>query len=214
MSRPRVVIADDHRLLADAYEGILGDGYVVVGKFEDGRRLLEDAVALRPDVVVLDISMPRLNGLEAATRLRELVPAARLVFVTMHKDARMAARALDAGAAGYVLKSSAASELLEAVSAVLQGDTYVTPLLSPAEIEAARRVPAREGRRLTPRQREVLQLLAEGKLMKQVARELGLSTRTVAHHKYALMREQGIDSNAELVQLAIAEGLIEPPASV
>ena len=211
MSRPRVLIADDHRLLADAYEGILGERCQVVGKVGDGRELLTQASELRPDVIVLDISMPRLNGLEAAKRLKEILPEARLVFVTMHKDARMAARALDAGASAYVPKASAASELVDAVTCVLRGETYVTPRLKSSEIESARRLPTREGRRLTPRQREVLQLLAEGKLMKQVARELGLSTRTVAHHKYTLMREQGLESNAELVQLAIEEGLIAPP---
>ena len=145
-------IADDHRLIADAYERLLGDDYTIVGKVADGRELLARAAELQPDIIVLDVSMPRLSGLEAAVGLREVAAAARIV-------------------------------------------------------------PKREGRRLTSRQREVLQLLAEGKLMKQVALELSLSTRTVAHHKYKLMREQGIESNAELIQLAIEEGLIAPPVS-
>ena len=213
MSRARILIADDHRLIADAYERLLDDAYTIVGKVEDGRALLARAEELQPDVIVMDISMPRLSGLEAVPGLREVAPAARLVFVTMHKDPRTAARALDLGAAAYVLKASAASELLEAVDVALRGGRYVTPLLRPSEIESARKVPKREGRRLTPRQREVLQLLAEGRIMKQIALELGLSTRTVAHHKYKLMREQGIESNAELIQLAIEEGLIAPPTA-
>ena len=212
MTRPRLIIADDHRMLADAFERILESEYEIVAKVADGRELVEQAHALAPDAIVLDVSMPRLNGLDAARQLQEIAPAVGLVIVTMHGDPQVAADARLAGARGFVTKSAAASELREAVAAVLAGSTYLTPGLDAAEVDArARRASKRAGARLTPRQREVLQLLAEGRVMKQVAAELGLSTRTVAHHKYKIMEQQGIDSNAGLVQLAIEEKLIPGP---
>lgn len=212
--RPRILIADDHRMLADAYERVLTPACEIVGKVEDGRALLAAADELRPDVVVLDISMPRLNGLDAARLLKEQQPDVQVVVVTMHKDPKIAAQARRAGASAFVTKSAAASELESAVTAVLSGETYLTPLVSGEQVDALlRRDRVRSGSRLTPRQRQVLQLLAEGRVMKQVALELGLSTRTVAHHKYKIMSEQDIDSNAGLIQLAIEEGLIPPPAS-
>jgi DNA-binding NarL/FixJ family response regulator len=211
-SLPTVLIADDHRMLADAFERILAENYEVVGKVADGRELLEAAPELRPDVIVLDISMPRLNGIDAARRLRELLPDAALVAVTMHSDPQVAAEARRAGILGFVTKSAAASELKAAVEAALAGRSYLTPQMPADQVEAAfRLVSKRDGSRLTPRQREVLQLLAEGLAMKQVASALGLSVRTVAHHKYKIMEEQTIDSNAGLVQLAIEERLIANP---
>jgi DNA-binding NarL/FixJ family response regulator len=196
-------------MLADAYERVLGSGYEIVGKVTDGRELLERAPALAPDLIVLDISMPRLNGLDAARQLKALLPETALVFVTMHSDPQVAADARRAGAAAFVTKAAAASELSAAVEAALNGETYLTSLISRDQVHAIlRKREKRAGGRLTPRQRQVLQLLAEGMLMKQVARELGLSARTVAHHKYKIMKEQGIDSNAGLVQLAIEERLI------
>ena len=156
--------------------------------------------------------MPRLNGLDAARQLRELLPEVAIVVVTMHADPQIAASARRAGATAFVTKAAAASELRAAVAAVLKGEVYLTPLIDREQVHALlRRREKRAGARLTPRQREVLQLLAEGRLMKQVARELGLSARTVAHHKYKIMAEQGIDSNAGLVQLAIEERLIPGP---
>jgi DNA-binding NarL/FixJ family response regulator len=207
------MIADDHRMLADAFGRILGEEYEVVGTAADGRELLELARELRPDAIVLDISMPRLNGIDAAHALKERLPDVALVMVTMHKDPQLAAQARAAGAAGYVTKAAAASELKQALRTVLAGGSYLTPLIPEEQVRILRRqFAARRGSRLTQRQREVLQLLAEGLAMKQVAHELGLSTRTVQHHKYKIMEEQAIDSNAGLLQLAIEERLIEPPA--
>ena len=210
--KPTVLIADDHRMLAEAFERILAENYEVIGKVADGRELIDAAVRLKPDVIVLDISMPRLNGLDAARKLGKLLPETAMVVVTMHADPQVAAEARRAGIAGFVTKSAAASELRAAVEAALAGRSYLTPLMPADQVEVAfRRASKRDGSRLTPRQREVLQLLAEGRVMKQVAAELGLSVRTVAHHKYKIMDEQGIDSNTGLVQLAIEERLIAGP---
>jgi len=211
--KPRVLLADDHQMFLEAFEGLLSADYEIVGKVGDGRELLEVAPRLEPDVIVLDISMPRLNGLDAARQLMERMPDVRLVFLTQHREPAMAAKALMAGAMGYLLKSSAVSELHEAVESALEGKVYVTPLVPRDKVEALCSVARRDGKRLTPRQREVIQLLAEGFLMKQVARELGVTARTVAFHKYRVMAEQGIESNAGLVQLAIEEGLVAPPES-
>lgn len=207
--RPRVLLADDHHVILGALETLLESEYEVVGKVGDGRELLKVAPELRPDVIVLDISMPRLNGMDAARQLLDSLPDVRLVFLTMHQEPARVAEALQAGALGYVLKASAVSELYEAVASALEGKIYVTPLVPRDKVDALLARPGREGGRLTPRQREVLQLLAEGLIMKQVARELGVTPRTVAFHKYRIMEEQGIDSNAGLVQLAIEEGLID-----
>ena len=209
-NRPRVLLADDHRMLADAMTRILADDYEVVGIVGDGRELLEAAPRLNPDAIVLDISMPRLNGIDAARSLKEQYPDVALVIVSMHKDPKIVADAQRAGVAGYVTKSAAASELRSALATVLGGGTYLTPLVDQAQVNThLRQATTRAGSRLTRRQREVLQLLAEGLAMKQVAHQLGLSTRTVQHHKYKIMEEQGIDSNAGLHQLAIDEHLIE-----
>jgi len=209
---PRAIIADDHRMLADAFERVLAEDCDVIAKVGDGRELLEVAPTLQPDLILLDVSMPRLNGIDATRQLKELLPDVALVVVTMHAHPQVAADAIRAGASAFVTKSSAATELRTAVLAALKGETYLTPLVSRERVDQElRRTQKREGSRLTPRQREVLQLLAEGRVMKQVALELGLSPRTVAHHKYKIMAEQGIDSNAGLVQLAIEERLIPAP---
>lgn len=209
--KPRVLLADDHQMFLEAFSGLLEPQYEIVGKVADGRALVEVAPDLKPDVIVLDISMPRLNGVDAAGQLMELMPDVRLVFLTQHREPAMAAKALRAGALGYLLKSSAVSELHEAVESALEGKVFVTPLVPRDKLDALLAVSREGGRRLTPRQREVLQLLAEGLLMKQVARELGVTPRTVAFHKYRIMAEQGIDSNAGLVGLAIEQGLVAPP---
>jgi DNA-binding NarL/FixJ family response regulator len=180
----------------------------VIGIVQDGRQLLVEAPKLKPDVIVLDIGMPLLNGLDAAEQLRPLLPGVKLVFLTMKDDPNLAAAALDLGAVGYVLKHSAASELLKAVTEVLQGKSYVTPKLR-AENWAVQGARARQfTKELTPRQKEVLQLLAEGRPMKEIADILKVSEKTVMFHKYHIMESFNLKSNAELVLFALKNHLI------
>jgi DNA-binding NarL/FixJ family response regulator len=210
MNRPRVLLADDHRLLREAFAQLLEPGCEVVGSVADGRALLAAAAELRPDIVVLDIAMPLLNGLDAGRQLRRSMPEVKLIFLTVSEDPDVAAEAFQAGASGYLLKNSAASELLQAIQEVAQGRSYVTPLatrglvanfLHPAQ-------PARKTAELSPRQREVLQLLAEGHTMKEIARILKITPRTVAFHKYSIMEALGAKSSAQLVQLAIKQHVV------
>jgi len=209
VARPRVLLADDHTMIAEALERLLEPGCEVVGTVRDGRALLAEAERLRPDVAVVDVSMPLLNGLDAARRLKKRVPGVRIIFLTVHEDPELAAEALALGASGYLLKGSAASELLKAVRAAMAGERYVTPLIA-EQAERARRLAARRpsAQRLTPRQREVLQLLAEGRSMKEVATVLEITARTVAFHKYRLMKDLGLRTTAELVQYAVRSGLL------
>ncbi|MFB3065051.1 MAG: response regulator [Planctomycetota bacterium] len=200
--RPRVLLADDHTLLLGAFRKLLEPECEVVGAVENGRALLDSARELRPDVVVVDISMPLLNGLDAGRQLKQMLPGARLIFLTMDEDPDLVAEALRIGASGYLLKNSAASELVLAIREAMDGKTYVTP-------RAAERVGhARLGDGLTPRQREVLQLLAEGHSMKEVAGILNVTPRTVAFHKYRLMEELGLKTNADLVQYAVRHKIV------
>jgi DNA-binding NarL/FixJ family response regulator len=209
MSRPRVLLADDHRLLREAFAALLRPGCEVVGTAADGRELLAAADALKPDVVVLDIAMPRLNGLDAGRQLKRRTPAVKLIFLTVSEDPDLAAEAFRAGASGYLLKSSAAAELIQAVAEVSRGQVYVTPLAAQATANSAPHAPGpRKAGGLSPRQREVLQLLAEGHSMKEVARILKVTPRTVAFHKYSMMEELGIRTNAELIQYAIKQHLV------
>lgn len=208
MKRPRVLLAEDHALLLDAFTKLLEPHCDVVGTAGDGRELLEAAQKLEPDVVVADISMPLLNGLEAGRRLKELLPNTKLVFVTVNEDPDLAAEALRLGASAYVLKKSAASELFHAIREVLAGRSYVTPLVAPDGLDGIRERKPRRAAELTPRQREVLQLLAEGNSMKRVADILNVTPRTVAFHKYRMMGELGFGSTAELVQFAVREGIV------
>ena len=209
MARPRVLLADDHTLLLGALEKLLAVECDVVGTASDGRMLVAETQRLKPDVVVLDIGMPLLNGLDAGRQIKQLCRSVKLVFVTMNEDSDLAAEAFRAGASGYLLKRSAASELLVAIREVMLGRSYVTPLLTEglvgSLISAAGRKPAHE---LTPRQREVLQLLAEGHSMKQVAAVLNVTPRTVAFHKYRMMEQLNIRSSAELIQFAITNHII------
>jgi DNA-binding NarL/FixJ family response regulator len=209
MNRPRVLLADDHRMLREAFARLLEPRCEVVGQAADGRALLEAAEQLRPDVVVLDISMPRLNGLDAARLLKRSQPAVKVIFLTVNEDPDLAAEAFQAGASGYLLKNSAASELLQAVDEALQGHTYVTPLAARGLVDAAVHRDAKDAKdKCSPRQREVLQLLAEGHTMKEIARILKIKPRTVAFHKYSLMKELGIESSAELVQFAVKQHVV------
>jgi DNA-binding NarL/FixJ family response regulator len=210
MNHPRVLLADDHRLLREAFTRLLEPVCEVVGAVADGRDLLAAAPKLRPDIIVLDIAMPRLNGLDAARRLRGAMPGVKVIFLTVSEDLDVAAEALQAGASGYLLKNSAASELIDAIQQVFQGRSYVTPLLKRRLVENSRpqHEPHKKPGDLSPRQREVLQLLAEGHSMKHAGRILKIAPRTVAFHKYAIMKELGIKTNAELVQFAIKRHVV------
>jgi DNA-binding NarL/FixJ family response regulator len=205
MRRARVLLADDHTIVAEGLASLLEDDFDLVGQVGDGRALLDLARKLKPDVVVTDISMPLLNGLDAVRHLRRAGLPIRAVILTMHADVHLAAEALRAGATAYVLKQSAGEELLAAIRDVLKGRIYVTPLLARDVIAALAddRAPDAGAAALTPRQREVLQLVAEGRTMKEVASILGISTRTAESHKYQLMAGLGVATTAELVQCAI-----------
>jgi DNA-binding NarL/FixJ family response regulator len=206
----RVLIADDHSVVAEGLRSLLEKKYDVVGMVANGRELLAEAPKLKPDVIVLDIGMPLLNGLDAAARLSSSVPQTKFVFLTMKDDPNLAAAALKLGAVAYVLKHAAASELLKAVSEVLQGRPYVTSKLR-ADNWAVRDARAQQfSKELTPRQQEVLQLLAEGRPMKEVAGILKLSEKTVMFHKYHIMESFNLKNNAELVLFALKHHLISP----
>jgi DNA-binding NarL/FixJ family response regulator len=203
-----VLIADDHSIVAAGLRLVLEKSCDVIGIIPDGRQLLIEAPKLKPDVIVLDIGMPFLNGLDAAERLKPLLPGVKFVFLTMMNDPNLAAAALNLGAVGYVLKESVVSELLKAVSEVLHGKSYVTPRLQ-AENWAVREARAQQlSKDLTPRQKDVLQLLAEGRRTKEIADILNVSERTVMFHKYHIMQSFNLKSNADLVLLAIKHHLI------
>ncbi len=210
--RPRVLLADDHLLVAEALKSLLTPEFDLVGVVEDGRALVEAAGRLRPDVIVADITMPHLNGIDALAQLRQGGDRTPVVFLTMHRDVTFARRALDAGASGFVLKHSASVELVAAIRAALQGKTYLTPQLAGEVLEAMKEGPERADdpvASLTPRQREVLQLLAEGRSAKEIAANLGISARTVEFHKYQMMETLDLHTNAELIHFAIKHGLVE-----
>ncbi len=209
MSRPRVLLADDHTLLLGAFEKLLSEECDVVGQVSDGRALVAAAEELKPDIVVLDISMPLLNGLEAGRQIKRTMPGTKLVFVTMNEDTDLAADAFRAGASGYLLKQSATSELMAAIRQVMEGRSYVTPLITEGLVGSLmHHDETAPGNELTPRQREVLQLLAEGHSMKEVASLLSLTPRTVAFHKYRIMEQLKIKSSAELVQYAVKHHIV------
>ena len=210
--RARVLLADDHRLVAEALRSLLAPEHDLVGVVEDGRALVEAARTLRPDVIVADVTMPHLNGIDALVQLRQAGDRVPVVFLTMHRDATFARRALDAGASGFVLKHSAPAELVLAIRAALEGKTYLTPQLAGEVLGAMKLGPEKDGgpiNALTPRQREVLQLLAEGCSAKDIASRLAISARTVEFHKYQLMETLSLHTNAELVHFAIKQGLVE-----
>jgi DNA-binding NarL/FixJ family response regulator len=194
--RPRVLIADDHSVVAEGLRSLLAKSCEVVGLIQDGRQLLLEAPKLKPDVIVLDISMPLLNGLNAAQRLKQSLPGTKFVFLTTQDDANLAAAALGLGAVGYVLKHAARSELLKAISEVLQGSSYVTPKLR-SENCATRATRAEESsKQLSPRQQKVLQLLTEGRPLKEIADILKVSEKTVIFHKYHIMELLNLKNNA------------------
>jgi len=211
-TRPRVLLADDHRMVAEGLKGLLAPEVELVGMVEDGLALLEAAKRLRPDVIVADISMPHLNGIEALARLKQEDERVRVVFLTMHEDVAYARRALDAGASGYVLKHSAPAELIAAIRAALDGKTYVSPALAGEVLRSMQRDPDQAPdpvASLTRRQREILQLLAKGRSAKEIGAALEISARTVEFHKYQMMERLGLHTGAELVHFAIKHGIVE-----
>jgi DNA-binding NarL/FixJ family response regulator len=212
VKRARVLLADDHRMMAEGLKRLLDPEFELVGLVEDGRALLEAAARLKPDVIVADITMPKMNGLEAIPLLKKADPNVRVVVITMHRETAYARRALQAGASGYVLKSSAPGELIAAIRAALAGKTFVAP-------EIAGELPSGSGRprktsgaggpvaSLTTRQREILQLLAAGRSAKEIAAILDVSARTVEFHKYRMMETLGVRTGAELVRFAVEHDL-------
>lgn len=209
MTRPRILLADDHTLMVEALTHLLRAEFDVVGTVGDGRALLKAAADLRPELVLIDIGMPLLNGLDAAEQLKALQPNLKVIFLTQNREPQIAAEAFRRKASGYLLKDSAAAELTAAIRTALAGGWYSSPALGPIAGASVldRAQPLRD---LSPREREVLQLLAEGKSMKEVAAVLDISPRTVEFHKYRLMQVLGVRTGAELVQYAIKHGLISP----
>lgn len=209
MAKPRVIIADDHTLLVEAFEKLLAPECEIVAKVSDGRALVAAVQQLRPDLVVLDLAMPLLNGLDAARQIKQVRPSVRLVFVTMNEDPDIAAEAFRVGGSAYLLKRSAGAELLTAIGEAMKGRSYVTPLVTEGMLGSLMHATAdKPSQQLTVRQREVLQLLAEGKSMKEVASILNVTPRTVAFHKYRMMEQLKIKSNAELIQYAIRQHIV------
>jgi DNA-binding NarL/FixJ family response regulator len=212
VSRPRVLLADDHRLVAEGLKSLLSAEFELVAVVEDGRALVEAARKLRPDVIVADITMPHLNGIDALAQLKQDDEQVRVVFLTMHPEVAYARRALEAGALGYVLKHSAPSELIAAIRAALDGKTWLTPAVAGEVLQSMKGEPEKAGdpvASLTPRQREILQLLAEGRSAKEVGVALGVSARTVEFHKYQMMERLDLHTSAELVHFAIKHGIVE-----
>jgi DNA-binding NarL/FixJ family response regulator len=210
VAKARILIADDHTLVAEAFKRLLEPDFEVVGMVGDGRALLRAAAQLQPDLVLVDLNMPLLNGLDASEQLKQALPKVKIIVLTMNEDPDIAAVTMGKWASGYLLKKSAGSELLKAVRDVLRGGKYVTPALQGAIAEIASRDSRQDSERtLTARQREVLQLLAEGHTMKEAAAILNVATRTVAFHKYRIMHDFGLENNSELLRFAMKQKLFD-----
>jgi DNA-binding NarL/FixJ family response regulator len=210
MPKPRVLIADDHRIVVEGLKKLLEPEFEVAGTVQNGRELVEATEKLRPDVIVADISMPGLNGIEAVRQIKKKHKETKVVFLTMHPDVAYAATAFKSGASGYVLKHSAPDELVAAIRAAVQGGTYVTPLIAGKLLKSFQdgaTNPAESVSPLTPREREVLQLLAEGRSVKEIAAILAVSVKTVEYHKYRLMENLGIKTMVELIRYAVKQGI-------
>lgn len=212
MGRPRVLLADDHRMLREAFAQLLAPSCEVIGTVADGRALLAAAATQNPDIVILDIAMPLLNGLDATRQLKRVMPQVKVIILTINEDPELAAEALRAGASSYLLKNSAVTELQQAIDSAMVGRSYVTPLVTREVVEilshdgdAGSKKPS-----VNARQRQVLQLLAEGHTMKEIAKILSITPRTVAFHKYGMMKQLGVKSTAELVQFAVRLGVVFP----
>ena len=213
MSRPRILLADDHTLVLEGLAKLMEDQYELVGKVQDGRTLVHVAQEVEPDVLVVDISLPQLNGLDAARQIVKTVPRAKIIFLTMHADPAYAREAFQIGASGFLLKRSAAAELSQAIEAVLKGQTYITPAIAKDLLELfahSQSSPSFEKGPLTVRQREVLQLVAEGHTTKDMAGMLHVSCKTIEFHRAQIMRILDLHSTAELTRYAMSHGLIPP----
>lgn len=209
MMRPRVLVADDHPVMLEGIRVFLEPHLEIVGKVCDGRALVEAALELKPDLVILDISMPLLNGIEAAAQIRKSLPEVKFLFVTMHANPAYLEAALNAGGTGYVLKSAARGEMADAIEAVLSGRIYVTKALAGEHLKRfTDPVRAAASLRLSKREREILQLIAEGKAAKEAAHVLAISAKTVAFHRENIKRKLGLKTTAELTKYALEEGLI------
>jgi DNA-binding NarL/FixJ family response regulator len=211
MAKPRVLLVDDHSLVLEGFRRILEDQCELIGMVEDGRALLEAARRVLPDMVILDISMPLLNGIDAATQLKKTQPSVKVIFVTMHSDADYVRSAFEAGASGYLLKRSAVDELEQAIRTVWAGHTYITPLIAKDLLDVLlsnRPRQPQQKKALTFRQREVLQLLAEGQTMKDIALRLKISSRTVEFHKAQIMEQLELRTTAELIKYALTHGIL------
>jgi DNA-binding NarL/FixJ family response regulator len=209
-NRPRLLIADDHTLLAEACKDLLQPEFDIVGIANNGRELLRMGAELKPDVVIVDVAMPQLNGLDAGEQIKRLAPSVKLIFLTMNLDPEVAAEAFRRGASGYVVKNSAAEELVSAIRRVLKGESYLSPFITKDTVRflMSSRKAYESEKQITARQKEVLQLLAEGLSMKEIANVLNLKPGTVAFHKYRIMEALGTKTNAELIQYAIKRHMI------
>jgi len=206
----RILIADDHAIFAEVLRAYLEKRYCVVGVVHDGRAMVSEALRLTPEIVIVDQGMPQLNGLDAASRIKEQRPQTRFIFLTMHDNPNLAAAALELGPIGFVLKHSGGSELLKAVGSVLRGQVYVTNKLRPVDWVAAKQRARQYKKEMSPRQKDVLQMLAEGRAMKEIAGLLGLSEKTIEFHKHSIMQCFGFKSKADLVLFAVEQGFISP----
>ena len=206
--RPRVLLADDHAVVAEGIARLIGDVADLVGQVNDGVRLLEEVRRLRPDIVVTDITMPGMSGIDAMRQLKAEGSEARFIFLTIHTEARLAAEAMRSGASAYLLKQAAGNELFSAIQAVTSGRTYLTPLITGDVLRNLTTQAEATDRDLTPRQRDVLRLLAQGKRMKEIAAELGISVRTVENHKAHLLQVLSLGSTADLVRFAIKQRIV------
>jgi DNA-binding NarL/FixJ family response regulator len=211
VNRLRILLADDHRMVAEGVKSLLTNDFDLVGTVEDGRAMVAAAKRLRPDVIVADISMPHLNGIDALARLKNENPDVKVVFLTMHRNAAYARRVLEAGGLGFVVKHSAPSELIMAIQAASKGETFISPALAQDVLQELRHGPRETNDAtgsMTPRQREILQLLAEGRSAKEIAETLAISARTVEFHKYQMMENHGLHNSAELIHFAIKQGIV------
>ena len=209
MPRPRVLVADDHVIMAQGLGRLLEGEAEIVATASDGQQLVERARQHRPDIIVSDINMPGMSGLDAMRRLKADGLRSKFIFLTLHTDSRLASEAMRAGASGYLLKHAAAEELIEAIHAVMEGHTYLTPLMTREVLWAIGQPDGVQSPALTPRQLDVLRLIAEGKRMKEIANELNISVRTVETHKQDLLQTLGLETTADLIKFAVRQGLVE-----